>query len=353
MNTPVTPTQYRQLPDPAVAREWLAAMLLVRRFDQRAAELRDSGRAGGFLHTSVGEEAVIVGVTRAIEDRDWLLSTYRSHALALARGSDPSALIAELLGRQTGLMRGLGGALHVTDLQRRVLGGFGLVAEHLPIAAGVALGSTQEGRAEVAVSVLGAAGTANGTFGEAVELAVAWRLPLVVVAVRETGGADVSDQTQALARKVEGIGIKTLACDGMDVVDVHAAVTGGLRIARTERRPVLVEAVVHRAPTASPASAKPAGDGDVIDAWKRRDPLASFGDRLVEVGVLDHSDRTRVQMQAGSIIEQATTVAARGPAAKPGDAEWALWRSGTDGSDSWWTWPVPVADTDEARSGRR
>lgn len=328
-------------------------MTLVRSFDQRAAELHGSGRAGGFLHASTGEEAVIVGVTRAIEDRDWLLSSYRSHALALARGSDPSALLAELLGRQTGLMRGLGGALHVTDLQRRVLGGFGLIAEHLPIAAGVALGATQEGRAEVAVSLLGAAGTANGTFGEALELASSWRLPLVVVAVRETGGEDVAPATAALARKVEGLGVKALRCNGMDLLEVHEVVSDALRIARTERRAVLVEALTHRAPTAGLAAAKPTGDAATIDAWKQRDPLAAYGQRLVEVGVVDHSERTRIQVQAGSIIEQATTVASRGTATKPGDAEWALWRSGTDGSSSWWTWPVPPAEPEDAPKGGR
>lgn len=337
-----------------MAREWLAAMLLVRAFDQRAAELHQSGRVGGFLHTATGEEAVIVGVTRAIEDRDWLLSSHRSHAMALARGSDPGALIAELLGRQTGLMRGLGGAMHATDLQRRVLGGFGLIAEHLPIAAGVALGAAQEGRAEVAVSVLGAAGTANGTFGEAIELAASWRLPVVVVAVRETGGEDRSAQSAALARKVEGLGVKALRCDGMDVLEVHAIVSEALRIARTERRPVLVEAQTHRAPTAGLASAKPAGDAATIDAWKQRDPVAAFSQRLLEVGVVDHSERTRIGVQAGSIVEQATTVASRAPATKPGDAEWALWRSGTDGSASWWSWPVPPSPPEDApRKGAR
>ncbi len=126
MNTPVTSTRQRPLPDPAVAREWLGAMLLVRRFDERAGELHGSGTIGGFLQLAMGEEGLIVGATRALEDRDWLLSTFRSHALALARGTEAASIMSELFGRVGGTNGGRGGAMHLADPERRFLGGFGL-----------------------------------------------------------------------------------------------------------------------------------------------------------------------------------------------------------------------------------
>ncbi|MDQ8046108.1 MAG: thiamine pyrophosphate-dependent dehydrogenase E1 component subunit alpha [Solirubrobacteraceae bacterium] len=317
MNTPVTSAHQRPLPDPAIAREWLAAMQLIRRFDERAGELYAAGQIGGFLHLAVGEEATIVGASRALEDRDWLLTTYRAHAHALARGTEPSRVMAELFGRVGGVCHGRGGAMHVTDVERRFLGGFGLVGGHLPVAAGAAMASTYQGRAEVTMCVLGDGATSNGAFAESLNLAAIWNLPVVLVVTRSLGGyaapGDAAAAAADLVRKAEGFGIKTLACNGMDILDTQAVCAEAVRIARTERRPVLVEATNHRAPTGAMSAAKIKGDKDEVAAWKARDPLAQFGDRLVEVGLLDSSERARIQMQANSSIEQAVSFAGRSP----------------------------------------
>lgn len=317
MNSPVTSAVQRPLPDPAVARDWLQTMQLLRRFDERAGELYAAGQIGGFLHLAVGEEAVIVGASRALEDRDWLLTTYRAHAHALARGTEPARVMAELFGRVGGVCHGRGGAMHMTDVERRFLGGFGLVGGHLPIAAGVGLASTYQGRAEVTMCVLGEGAASNGVFSESLGVTALWNLPVVLVVTRALGGyasdAERTAATADLQRRVEGLGIKTLHCNGMDVVDTHAICAEAVRIARTERRPVLVEAGTDRAPTPSMADPKPRGTKDELAAWKARDPVAVFGDRLVEVGLLESSERARLQMQANAVIEQSVSFAGRSP----------------------------------------
>lgn len=321
MNTPVTSVVQRPLPDPSTARDWLGAMQLLRRFDERAGELYGAGQIGGFLHLSIGEEALIVGATRALEDRDWLLTTYRAHAHALARGSEPTRVMAELFGRVGGLNHGRGGAMHLTDVERRFLGGFGLVGGHLPIGAGAALASTYQGRAEVTMCVLGDGASGNGVFGESLGLAASWNLPLVLVVARGVGGyaspAEADAAVAELARVVEGLGVKAVSCNGNDVVDCQAVCVDAVRIARTERRPVLVQALTHRAPTPGPTDPRPKGDRDELAAWKARDPVSVFGDRLVEVGLLESADRARMQMQVGALIEQSVSFAGRSPHPEP------------------------------------
>src|SRR5947208_14511481 len=128
----------RRLPARDAAREWLQAMMLSRRFEERAGEMYAKAKVGGFLHLAIGEEATIVGAVRALRDEDYLISTYRSHGHALSRGSDPDRVMAELFGREDGVSGGRGGSMHMFDLERRFMGGYGIVAGNLPLAAGLA-----------------------------------------------------------------------------------------------------------------------------------------------------------------------------------------------------------------------
>src|SRR3954469_23808764 len=129
------------LPDRETAREWLSTMMLVRRFEERAGESYAKAKVGGFLHLAIGEEATIVGAARALRDTDYLISTYRSHGHALVRGTPPEKVMAELFGRVDGCCKGRGGSMHMFDLERRFMGGYGIVGGNLPIAAGFALAS--------------------------------------------------------------------------------------------------------------------------------------------------------------------------------------------------------------------
>src|SRR6476619_2486825 len=137
------------LPEPDVAREWLKTMLLIRRFEERAGEMYAKAKVGGFLHLAIGEEATIVGAARALRDTDYLISTYRSHGHALVRGTAPEAVMAELFGRVDGCCRGRGGSMHMFDLRRRFMGGYGIVGGSLPLAAGFGLAATLRGTEDV------------------------------------------------------------------------------------------------------------------------------------------------------------------------------------------------------------
>src|SRR5213592_582485 len=129
----------KALPEPDAAREWLGTMMLIRRFEERAGEMYAKAKVGGFLHLAIGEEATIVGAVRAMRDEDYLISTYRSHGHALARGADPDRVMAELFGRQDGVSGGRGGSMHMFDLERRFMGGYGIVGGNLPLAVGMGL----------------------------------------------------------------------------------------------------------------------------------------------------------------------------------------------------------------------
>ncbi|HWC27277.1 MAG TPA: thiamine pyrophosphate-dependent enzyme, partial [Solirubrobacteraceae bacterium] len=182
------PAEHLGLPEPGVAREWLAAMMLIRRFEERAGEMYAKAKIGGFLHLAIGEEATIVGATRALRDQDYLISTYRSHGHALARGSDPDRVMAELFGRVDGLCRGHGGSMHMFDLSNRFMGGYGIVGGNLPLAAGFALASDYRGLDEVTLCQFGDGASNQGTFGETMNLAALWRLPVVFMVTNNQFG---------------------------------------------------------------------------------------------------------------------------------------------------------------------
>ena len=170
------------------AREWLETMLLIRRFEERAGQMYAKNKVGGFLHLAIGEEATIVGAVRAMRDEDYLISTYRSHGHALARGTDPKYVMAELFGKKTGVSGGRGGSMHMFDGERRFMGGYGIVGGNLPLAAGIALSTDYRETDEVTVCVFGDGAANQGTFGETLNLAALWHLPVVFMVTNNQFG---------------------------------------------------------------------------------------------------------------------------------------------------------------------
>jgi len=209
-NVAETAAQARLL-EPDVARGWLATMMLIRRFEERAGEMYAKAKVGGFLHLAIGEEATIVGSTRALRDQDYLISTYRSHGHTLARGSDPNRVMAELFGRVDGLCNGRGGSMHMFDLEKRFMGGYGIVGGNLPLAAGFALASDYLGRDEVTLCQFGDGASNQGTFGETMNLAALWSLPVVFMITNNQFGMGTSLERHSamtdLLRKGEGFGV--------------------------------------------------------------------------------------------------------------------------------------------------
>jgi pyruvate dehydrogenase E1 component alpha subunit len=324
------------LPEPESAREWLATMALIRRFEERAGEMYARAKIGGFLHLSIGEEATIVGSARALADSDYLISTYRSHGHALVRGTPPENVMAELFGRVDGCSGGRGGSMHMFDLERRFMGGYGIVGGNLPIAAGIALASDYKGTDEVTLCVFGDGASNQGTFGETLNIAALWRLPVVFMVTNNQFGMGTALRRHSavtdLQRKGESLGVPGMRCDGMDVGDTYAVVAEAVRRVREEHRPVLVEAVTYRFRGHSMADPEQYRTKEEVAQWRERDPIPAFAERLERGGMIERSEYERIDTDAIARVDAAVQFAEVSPyptAESLYDDVYVLPRSGT------------------------
>jgi pyruvate dehydrogenase E1 component alpha subunit len=324
------------LPEPASAREWLETMTLIRRFEERAGEMYARAKIGGFLHLSIGEEATIVGSARALQDSAYLISTYRSHGHALVRGTPPENVMAELFGRVDGCSGGRGGSMHMFDLARRFMGGYGIVGGNLPIAAGIALASDYKGTDEVTLCVFGDGASNQGTFGETLNIAALWRLPVVFMVTNNQFGMGTALRRHSavtdLQRKGESLGVPGMRCDGMDVLDTYAIVSEAVQRVREERRPVLVEAVTYRFRGHSMADPEQYRTKEEVAQWRERDPIPAFAERLEREGVIERSEHERIDTAAIARVDAAVEYAEASPfpaAESLYDDVYVLPRSGT------------------------
>jgi pyruvate dehydrogenase E1 component subunit alpha len=309
------------LPDPETVREWLATMLLIRRFEERAGEMYARSKIGGFLHLSIGEEATIVGSARALRAHDYLVSTYRSHGNAIARGTPPERVMAELFGRVDGCAKGHGGSMHMFDFHRRFMGGYGIVGGNLPIAAGIALACDYSGLDEATLCMFGDGASNQGTFGETLNLAALWRLPVLFMVVNNQFGMGTALSRHSavtdLQRKGESLGVQGMRCDGMDVLDTYSVVCEALRRVRAERRPLLVEAVTYRFRGHSMADPEQYRTKEEVAEWRKRDPIPAFAALLEREGVLGQEGRERIEQEAVRRVDEAVEFAERSPFPEP------------------------------------
>jgi pyruvate dehydrogenase E1 component alpha subunit len=315
-DTGVEPAKH-SLPDPETCRTVLSKMMLIRRFEERAGEMYAKAKIGGFLHLCIGEEATIVGATQALRDDDYLMSTYREHGQALARGTPARAVMAELFGRVDGCSKGRGGSMHLFDMERRFLGGYGIVGGNLPLAAGVALASDYLGTEDATLCMFGDGATNQGTFGETMNLAALWDLPVVFMVINNQFGMGTALERHSavtdLSRKSEGFGVPGSRCDGMDVLDVHACVAEALHAAREKREPQLVEAVTYRYRGHSMADPEEYRTKEEVEEWRERDPIAAFSKRLLEEDVLSTDDAESLDREATEEVDAAVEFADGSP----------------------------------------
>src|SRR4051812_38405065 len=288
-------------------------MLLIRRFEERAGEMYAKAKIGGFLHLCIGEEATIVGATQALKETDYLMSTYREHGQALARGTEPERVMAELFGKKDGVSGGRGGSMHLFDWERRFLGGYGIVGGSLPLSAGVALACDYGETEDIVLSMTGDGATNNGTFGETMNLVALWELPVVFLIINNQFGMGTSLERHSavtdLSKKAEGFGVPGTRCDGMDVLDVHKVVAEAAAKARDERQPQLVEAVTYRYRGHSMADPEEYREKEEVEEWRKRDPIETFTKRLTEDGVISDDDIKKFDEQAIETIDEAVSFA--------------------------------------------
>jgi pyruvate dehydrogenase E1 component alpha subunit len=302
-----------ELPEPDAARDWLRMMMLIRRFEERAGQMYAKAKVGGFLHLAIGEEATIVGAVEALRTDDYLISTYRSHGHALARGTNPDNVMAELFGKVDGTSGGRGGSMHIFDLERRFMGGYGIVGGNLPLGAGLALASDYKETDEVTLCVFGDGASNQGTFGETMNLAALWKLPIVfMVTNNQFGMGTALDRHSAvtdLKVKGESFGVPGVECDGMDVLDTYRVTCEAVKRAREERQPILIEAETYRFRGHSMADPEEYRTKEQVEEWRKKDPIEIFAKRLEDEGVLDDGEREKLDEEVVEQIDKAVQFA--------------------------------------------
>jgi pyruvate dehydrogenase E1 component alpha subunit len=305
------------LPDKETCELILRKMSLIRRFEERAGEMYAKAKIGGFLHLCIGEEATIVGATQALRDTDYLMSTYREHGQALARGTDPNRVMAELFGKVDGVSGGRGGSMHLFDWDKRFLGGYGIVGGSLPLSAGVALACDYLETEDIILSMTGDGATNQGTFGETMNLVALWDLPVVFLIINNQFGMGTALERHSavtdLSKKAEGFGVPGMRCDGMDVLDVHKVVSEAIEKARNDRQPMLVEAVTYRYRGHSMADPEEYREKEEVEEWRRRDPIQLFAERLVEEEVLSQEDVAKIDEESIAAIDESVKFADKSP----------------------------------------
>jgi TPP-dependent pyruvate/acetoin dehydrogenase alpha subunit len=300
--------------------DFLRAMVEIRGFEDECHRLFAQGMVRGSTHLCQGQEAVVVGACRALQENDTMTCTYRGHGAVLAMGAPLDRSFAEILGKADGLCRGKGGSMHLTDVSVGAFGSFAIVGGHLPIAAGLAFASRYRGSDEVTLCFFGD-GTANiGAFHEALNLASIWKLPAIFVCENNLYGeySPIASTTPVarLADRAASYGMPGHQVDGNAVLDMHSAVADAAARARAGDGPTLIEALTYRQKGHSrsdPATYRPAGE---LEAWLERDPIKLLEAHLAETGVA-HERLAAVRAKAEQTVHDALARAISRPDADP------------------------------------
>ena len=299
------------------AREVLRQMLLIRRFEETAAELYTRGKIRGFLHLAIGEEAIAVGAMQALTPDDNVVATYREHGQALARGIPAGAVMAEMYGKASGCSRGRGGSMHLFDVARRFYGGHAIVGGGLPVAVGLALADAMRARPAITACFFGDGAVAEGEFQESLNLAALWKLPVLFVCENNLyamGTALHRHQAQPdIVRKADASGVPGECVDGMDVIAVETLVRKLGDAMRGGEGPRLLEARTYRFRAHSMYDPDLYRDKAEIEAWKRRDPIALFTAARRSDGVLAESDVAKIEASVAAEVAGAVACAEAGP----------------------------------------
>jgi TPP-dependent pyruvate/acetoin dehydrogenase alpha subunit len=317
--TPTTATEATSLVD------LHALMATIRAFETRVAELYRDGEIPGFVHTSLGQEAVAAGVGAALRRDDYLTTTHRGHGHVLAKGADLDGMMAELFARASGLGGGKGGSMHVADPSVGILGANAIVGAGIPLATGAALSSKLLGQDRVAVAFFGEGAVNQGAFHEAVNLAAIWDLPALFVCENNryaefTDSETTSRITSVAERTRGGYGVEAVKVDGNDVAAVHDAARDAAARCRDGRGPVLVEAMTYRWHGHYEGDAQPYKPEDEVQRWRDRDPLTVAEQRLVADSLATTEICSAVRAEAAERVDAAVAFARSAPVPAPEEA---------------------------------
>jgi pyruvate dehydrogenase E1 component alpha subunit/2-oxoisovalerate dehydrogenase E1 component len=295
----------------------LRAMVLIRRFEEKSAELYTQGKIRGFLHLYIGEEAVAAGAMAALRAEDAIVATYREHGQALARGIAPGPVMAEMYGKANGCSRGRGGSMHLFDARTRFFGGNAIVGGGLPLAVGLALADRLQGRERVTACFFGDGAVAEGEFHESMNLAALWQLPVLFLCENNLyamGTAIARAQARTdIAAKGAAYDVAASAIDGMDVLAVERAVADAAARVRAGGGPYLLELRTYRYRAHSMYDPELYRAKAEVEAWKQRDPIRAFVALLRERSLAGDADVAGIEAEVARAVDDAVAFAEAGP----------------------------------------
>ncbi|MGZ3424003.1 MAG: pyruvate dehydrogenase (acetyl-transferring) E1 component subunit alpha [Polyangiales bacterium] len=295
----------------------LGEMLLIRRFEERCAEVYTQQKIRGFLHLYVGEEAVAVGAMRAFRREDAIVTAYREHGQALARGIPPECLMAEMYGKSNGCARGRGGSMHLFDVGRRFYGGYAIVGGGIPIAVGLALAEKVKKTGAIVACFFGDGATAEGVYHESLNLASVWKLPVLFLCENNLYAMGTAIERYAadteLVHEPAAHAIPAESIDGMDLGLVEDTVQRAADAVRSSGTPRFVELRTYRFRAHSMYDAERYRDKAEVAKWRERDPIETYAKRLIEAGLLDDRRREELDRSVMARVDEAVRVAENGP----------------------------------------
>jgi 2-oxoisovalerate dehydrogenase E1 component len=297
--------------------DWLYQMLLIRAFEETVEQLYAAGKMHGTMHLYIGQEAVAVGAIAALRPDDYITSTHRGHGHAIAKGQDLRAMLAELLGKETGVCRGRGGSMHLADLERGNLGANGIVAGGIPIAVGAGLSIRMQGQDRVVLCFFGDGAANHGNFHEGLNMAAIWRLPVVFLCENNQYAMSMPIRkamaVPRVADRAAAYGIPGETVDGMDVLAVYRAVRTAVDRARRGEGPTLIEAITYRYKGHSKSDRQVYRTKEEVQAWMARDPIARFRAWLIAHGWLSEAEAAALEERAREAVAEALRAAEGDP----------------------------------------
>jgi pyruvate dehydrogenase E1 component alpha subunit len=306
-------------PNPALNKELLHSMLLQRRFEEKVAEAYALGKIGGFCHLYIGQEAVGTGVMSVLREDDYVITTYRDHGQALARGVSPRSVMAELFGRLDGCSRGKGGSMHLFDRHVNFLGGHGIVGGHVPVATGVAFAIKYRGGDQVIICFMGEAAVNNGAFHESLNMAGLWKLPVIYVIENNRYGmgtaVERASSIKDLYRRGDTYDMANAEVDGQDVFAVRDALAEAIARARADYAPTLLEVKTYRfmGHSMSDAVSGTYRTKEELEEYRKRDPINLLESKMKAAGEITDADVAVMEKEIAAVVQDAWDFADASP----------------------------------------